>query len=164
MPALNTPQFSWVRSRLLRKAQPVPPIFQPEVAADAIVWVAEHDRSELWVGWPTVKAILADKIAPRLADRYLARNGYEAQQTNGLRPPDRPDNLWEPPPGDPGAHGDFDDRARDRSWQLWATKNRRWIALGALAALAGAFAGWRRAVGGALDPAEDAMNRVPTKR
>jgi NAD(P)-dependent dehydrogenase (short-subunit alcohol dehydrogenase family) len=133
MPALNTPQFSWVRSRLLRKAQPVPPIFQPEVAADAIVWAAEHDRPELWVGWPTVKAILVDKIAPRLADRYLARKGYEAQQTNGLRSPDRPDNLWEPVPGDPGAHGDFDDRARDTSWQLRATKNRGWLALAALA-------------------------------
>src|SRR6266704_132303 len=82
MPALNTPQFSWVKSRLPRKPQPVPPIFQPEVAAEAIFWAAHHDRPEVYVGWPTVEAIVGNKVAPRLADHYLARTGYDSQQTN----------------------------------------------------------------------------------
>lgn len=129
MPALNTPQFSWVRSRLARKPQPVPPIFQPELAAEAIMWAADHDRPELYVGWPTVKAIVGNKIAPRLADWYLARTGYEAQQTDIPASPDRPDNLYQPLPGDHGAHGEFDARSRCMSWQFWLTKNRRWVGM-----------------------------------
>lgn len=129
MPALNTPQFSWVRSRLARKPQPVPPIFQPELAAEAIMWSADHDRPELYVGWPTVKAIVGNKIAPRLADWYLARTGYEAQQTDIPASPDRPDNLYQPLPGDHGAHGEFDARSRCMSWQFWLTKNRRWVGM-----------------------------------
>ena len=129
LPALNTPQFSWVKSRLPRKPQPVPPIFQPEVAARAIVWAAHHDRREVFVGWPTVKAIVGDKIVPGYADRYLARHGYDSQQYDGLADPHRADNLWEPLPGDHGAHGQFDDRATDRSPQLWATTHRRALAL-----------------------------------
>ena len=81
LPALNTPQFRWVKSRLPRKAQPVPPIYQPEVAAEAIHWAARHRRRELWVGAPTVQAILANRVAPGLLDHYLAATGYDAQQT-----------------------------------------------------------------------------------
>ncbi|HEY7322870.1 MAG TPA: SDR family oxidoreductase [Candidatus Binatia bacterium] len=132
MPALNTPQFSWVKSRLPRKPQPVPPIFQPEVAAKAIYWAAHHDRPEVYVGWPTVKAIIGNKIAPRLADRYLAHNGYQSQQTNIPEDSTRPDNLWHPVRGDYGAHGDFDSRARTKSRQLWLTMNRSLLAIAAL--------------------------------
>ena len=115
LPALNTPQFDWVKSRLPRRAQPVPPIFQPEVAARAIVWAAHQRRREVWVGGPTVRAILADRLAPGYADRRLARAGYDAQQTDEPADPARPHNLWRPLAGDHGAHGRFDDRARDWS-------------------------------------------------
>src|SRR5215212_9552601 len=97
MPALNTPQFGWVRSRLPRKPQPVPPIFQPEVAAEAIVWAAHHGRDELWVGWPAVKAIVGNMVMPRVLDRYLARSGYDSQQTGELAEHEnRRDNVFEP--------------------------------------------------------------------
>ena len=129
LPAMNTPQFSWVKSRLPRKPQPVPPIYQPEIGADAVYFAAHHDRREMYVGYPTVEAIIGDKIAPGFADRYLARNGYDAQQTDELVEPDRRDNLWEPVPGDPGAHGTFDDRASTSSPQLWFSKNRNWLTL-----------------------------------
>ena len=142
MPALNTPQFGWVKSRLPRKAQPVPPIFQPEVAAEAIVWASRHDRRELAVGWPTVEAVVGNKLAPGWLDAYLARTGYDGQMTGEPEEPGRPDNLWEPVDGDRdhGAHGAFDDRSTDRSWQLWADMNRGWLALagGGLAVLAAA--------------------------
>lgn len=124
MPALNTPQFSWVKSRLPNQAQPVPPIFQPEVAAEAIVFAATHKRREMYVGWPTVKAIVGDKIAPAVADRYLARNGFRAQQTDQPANHTRPNNLMAPVPGDAGARGTFDDRAKSFSTQLWANRNR----------------------------------------
>jgi hypothetical protein len=141
MPALNTPQFDWVRSRLPGRPQPVPPIFQPEVAAEAILWAAHHDRDEMWVGWPAVKAIVGNKVMPRVLDRYLARTGYDAQQTDEPADPDRKDNLWEPVDDaeDYGAHGDFDDRAHNDSRQLWATKNRNRLVL-AGTALAAALA------------------------
>jgi NAD(P)-dependent dehydrogenase (short-subunit alcohol dehydrogenase family) len=134
LPALNTPQFSWGRTKMPREPQPVPPIFQPEVAADAIVWASRHPRRQLYVGWPTVEAIVGNKIAPGLADRYLARTGYDSQQIDEPVPPDRPDNLFEPVPGDFAAHGRFDGRAKPRSFQLWMTKHRRWLFAGALAA------------------------------
>jgi NAD(P)-dependent dehydrogenase (short-subunit alcohol dehydrogenase family) len=138
MPALNTPQFGWVRSRLPRKAQPVPPIFQPEVAAEAIYWAAHHGRDELWVSLSAVKAIVGNRIIPRALDRYLAQTGYEAQQTDELADPDREDNLYEPVPVDAGAHGAFDDRSLDRSYQWWANTHRRWLLAGAtVAGLAG---------------------------
>jgi NAD(P)-dependent dehydrogenase (short-subunit alcohol dehydrogenase family) len=140
LPALNTPQFGWVKSRLARKAQPVPPIFQPEVAAEAIYWAAHHDRRELWVGWPTVQAIAGNRIVPWLGDRYLASMGYDAQQTDMPEDPSRPDNLWQPVPGDHGAHGAFDQRARDWSAQLWTTTHR--AAVFAAAAGAGALVGF----------------------
>lgn len=127
MPALNTPQFDWVKSRLDHKGQPVPPIFQPEVAARAIVWATDHERRELYVGWPTVKAIMGNKLAPALVDRVLARTGYKSQQTDESADPERPNNLWRPVAGDFGAHGRFDRRASDRSLQLWATTRREWL-------------------------------------
>ena len=140
MPALNTPQFGWVRSRLPRRPQPVPPIFQPEVAAEAIVWAAQHRRNELWVGWPAVKAIWGNKLIPRELDYYLARAGYDSQQTDEPVDQDRKDNLWEPLPGDHGAHGSFDNRAHRRSYQWWANTHRGGLALAgtALAMLTGA--------------------------
>ena len=136
LPALNTPQFSWVKSRLPRKPQPVPPIFQPEVAAEAIYWTAHHDRAEVILGWPAAKAIIGNKIAPRVADWYLAQNGYRAQQTDEPVAPCRADNLWEPLPGDHGARGDFSDRARSYSIHWWLNKHRGWLTLGGAAAVA----------------------------
>jgi NAD(P)-dependent dehydrogenase (short-subunit alcohol dehydrogenase family) len=143
MPALNTPQFSWVKSRLPRQPQPVPPIFQPEMAARAIVYAADHHPRELWVGGPTVKAIVGNMIVPGLADLYLGRTGYDAQQTGEPADPNRRDNLWEPLPGDHGAHGSFDQHAMPRSKELWTRMNWPWLLLGAAGILAGAFAGAR---------------------
>ena len=128
MPAFNTPQFGWVKSRLPRKAQPVPPIFQPEVAAEAVYFAAHKPRREFYVGMPSVEAIVANKIAPGLLDRYLARTGYDSQQYDGPEDPTRPNNLWQPVPGDHGAHGAFDARATDWSPQLWTSEHRGWIA------------------------------------
>ncbi|MBW3552220.1 MAG: SDR family oxidoreductase [Gemmatimonadetes bacterium] len=140
MPALNTPQFEWVRSRLPNRAQPVPPIFQPEVAAEAIHWAAHNQRTTVYVGMPTVKTVLGERIAPWFLDHYLARNGFDAQQTDEPADADRPDNLFDPVPGEFAAHGRFDHRARDSSGQLWATRNRRWLALaGGAAAVAAGF-------------------------
>ena len=134
LPALNTPQFNWVRSKLPKKAQPVPPIYQPEVAADAIVWAAHNDRREVYVGYPSVQAIVGNKMAPGLGDWYLARTGYDSQQRDEPEE-DRPDNLWEPVPGDHGAHGVFDDRAHAHSPQLWASQHKSWLATASLAAI-----------------------------
>lgn len=125
--AMNTPQFGWVKSRLPRKAQPVAPIYEPEVAAAAIHWAAHHRRRELWVGGPTVQAITSNRIAPGVLDRYLAATGYDSQQTDQPEDPTRPDNLWSPVPGDHGAHGTFDARATYDSPQLW-TATHRWVA------------------------------------
>jgi short-subunit dehydrogenase len=133
LPALNTPQFEWVLSRLPNRPQPVPPIYQPEVAARAVVWAADHPRRELWVGASTSLTIRADKLAPGLLDRYLRRTGVDSQQTDEPADPDRPANLWEPVPGDHGARGRFDDRARRRSLQLWATTHRGLVGVGAAA-------------------------------
>ncbi len=129
MPAMNTPQFRWEKSRLSHEAQPVPPIFQPEIAADAILHAVDHDRREIYVGWPTVKAIVGNKLVPGYADHYLARNGYEAQQTEEPLDPSRPYNLWEPVPGDAGAHGVFDDRSKSFSSQLWLDEHRTLLAV-----------------------------------
>ena len=119
MPALNTPQFSWVKSRLPNQPQPVPPIFQPEVAARAIVYAAENHPRELWVGGPTVKAIVGQMFIPGILDHYLGKTGYRAQQTDEPVARNRRDNLWDPVAGDHGAHGSFDSRARDTSAELW---------------------------------------------
>jgi NAD(P)-dependent dehydrogenase (short-subunit alcohol dehydrogenase family) len=147
MPALNTPQFGWVKSRLSRKAQPVPPIFQPEVAAEAIVYASHHRRREIYVGMPTVEAIIGNKFFPGLLDHYLARTGYDSQQYDGAEDRHRADNLWEPVDAneDRGAHGDFDARAHDVSPQLWTNTHRSWFLIGGLLLL-GAIAPllWRR--------------------
>jgi short-subunit dehydrogenase len=132
MPALNTPQFGWVKSRLPSKAQPVPPMLQPEVAAEAIVWAAHHPRREWYVGMPTVTAIVGNKLAPGVGDWYLARSGYASQQTGEPADPNRPNNLWTPVPGDHGAHGTFDAQSKPYSIQLWATMHRGWLAVAGL--------------------------------
>ena len=125
LPGLNTPQFGQVRTTLRRHPQPVPPIWQPEVAADAIVFAAEHPRRELWVGHNTVALIAANALAPWVGDRYLARTNIEAQQTDIPIDPARPDHLHAPLPGDRGAHGRFDERAKPRSLQLALTRRKR---------------------------------------
>jgi NAD(P)-dependent dehydrogenase (short-subunit alcohol dehydrogenase family) len=131
LPAVNTPQFSWVKSRLPHKAQPVPPIYQPEVIAEAVTWVVDHYRRQLFVGASTVKAIQGNKIVPSLGDHYLARTGYQSQQTSQPEDPKRPDNLWKPVDEDRdyGAHGAFDNKARDKSLQLLADTHRGLLAL-----------------------------------
>jgi NADP-dependent 3-hydroxy acid dehydrogenase YdfG len=138
LPALNTTQFGLVRTRMPRRPRPVAPVYQPEVAAGAIVWASEHPRRrELWVGGSTVATIVGSQLAPWLADRYLARTGYDAQQTD--EPVDEcrreTDYLEAPVPGDHGAHGPFEDEAHARSLQLWLAEHR-----GAVTAVAGAGA------------------------
>jgi hypothetical protein len=128
--AFNTPQFDWARSRLPRSLQPVPPIFQPELAARAIVFAARSRRREVWVGWP---AILSTRIAPGLGDRLAARDAWDEQETDESAPT-RPDNLFETVPGHFGAHGRFDDRAKSRMVALWMVENR-YLVLVLLAAL-----------------------------
>jgi hypothetical protein len=118
MPAMNTPQFGWVKSRLKNRAQPVPPIYQPEVGASAVVYLSHHPRRELNVGYPTWIAVLAERFAPGFADHYLARYGFKSQQTHEPEDPSRADNLWTPVPGDHGAHGRFDQRARSSCLEL----------------------------------------------
>jgi len=147
LPAMNTPQFDWVKSRMPRKPQPVPPIYAPEIAADAIVWAAGQRRREISVGGVTAAVIWGNKFASGLGDRYLARTGYDSQQTDEPADPHRPDNLWQPLPGDHGAHGRFGDRATRRSPQTWINERLpalAMIAVGGAALLWGAR-GWRTA-------------------
>lgn len=132
MPAVNTPQFSWVLSRLPKHPQPVPPIYQPEVAAQGVMFAVDHpERREYWVGMSTVITIVANKFVAPILDRYLARTGYESQQTPEKVPADRPNNLWEARDGvtghDHGAHGIFDDRAHPRAPQLWFSHHARLV-------------------------------------
>jgi short-subunit dehydrogenase len=139
LPAVNTPQFDWCRSKLPKHPQPVPPIYQPEVPAKAVHYAAHHRRREVYCGSSTVAVILGSKLLPGLADRYLARTGVASQQIQDMPVhPERPDNLFEPVPGKAATHGMFDARARGRSYQTWATTHR-WAVLGAasLAAVAG---------------------------
>jgi short-subunit dehydrogenase len=147
LPAVNTPQFSWCRSKLPAHPQPVAPIFQPEVAGEAVHWAAHHRRREVTVGGSALKAIVGNTLAPRAADWYLARTGYASQQITDMPvDPDRPDNLFHPVPNLAATHGMFDDRAHPRSYQLWATTHRALIT-GALAgggALAAVLALGRR--------------------
>jgi NAD(P)-dependent dehydrogenase (short-subunit alcohol dehydrogenase family) len=135
LPAVNTPQFRWLRSRMPRKAQPFGTIFEPEVAAQAIVWAAEHPRRELNVGWGTTEAIIANAFAPGLLDHYLGRIGYDRQQGGEPEDPGRADNLFAPVPGDAGAHGVFSDRATGVSPHLLAETHRG--AIGAAVAVIG---------------------------
>jgi NAD(P)-dependent dehydrogenase (short-subunit alcohol dehydrogenase family) len=141
MPAVNTPQFSWVLSRLPHQAQPVPPIYQPEVAARGVLYAADHpQRREYWVGASTMATLVANAVAPGLLDRYLGRTGYSSQQTDEPKDPAQPENLWEPADGpeghDFGSHGRFDDRAKGSSTQLWLSQHHGVVAAG-LAAMAG---------------------------
>jgi hypothetical protein len=153
MPAVNTPQFSWVKSRLPRHAQPVPPIYQPELAARAVMYASDHPRRrEYWVASSTVGTLAANAIAPGLLDRYLAKTGFSSQQTGEKRDPDAPTNLWQPADRadahDYGAHGEFDDKSHDTDPQLWASHHHGVLAAGGAAlAVAGAAAVrrvWRR--------------------
>ncbi|HVS66498.1 MAG TPA: SDR family oxidoreductase [Thermoanaerobaculia bacterium] len=139
LPALDTPQFSWCKTTLSNHPQPVPPIFEPEVAAEGVHFAAGRRRREVWVGGPTVWTILGNRLAPWFADRYLARNGYRSQQTDQPILPDRPDNLHRPLPGDHGARGIFSACAHDRSLQLRLTKRRGWL-LGGIALAGGMLA------------------------
>ncbi|MBD0418473.1 SDR family oxidoreductase [Streptomyces sp. TRM S81-3] len=139
MPGLNTPQFGWVLSRLPRHPRPVAPVYQPEVAAEGVLHAADHPRRrEYWVGGSTVATLLAQKAAPALLDRYLARTGYDSQQTDAPADPSRLVNLWQPVDdaagADHGAHGLFDDEAHPRSLQFWLSRHRLPLALGAAAA------------------------------
>jgi NAD(P)-dependent dehydrogenase (short-subunit alcohol dehydrogenase family) len=133
LPAVNTPQFDVVRSRLPRHPKPVPPIFQPEVIARAALHAALHPTREIWVGWSAAKAILGQKFVGGLLDRYLGRIGYDAQQDERPVPPDRPDNLMAPLAGDRGAHGDFDAESRPGSAELWLRLHRGKLSLAAAA-------------------------------
>lgn len=137
LPALNTTQFGFVKSRLPNKPRPMGMIFEPEVAAEAIYFAAQRDRRELFVGSPTVKAIIGNKFVPEYADYVLSRNGFEGQQTNEPEDPNRLHNLWEPIPGDHGAHGPFHAEAHTFSPQLWATMHRGWVAAASVVFAAG---------------------------
>ena len=134
MPALNTPQFDWCRARVPRRPQPVPPIFEPEVAARAIVFASKHRRREIFVGASTVAAIWGNRLAAPVLDRYLARSAYRAQLAREPIEPGRRDNLWESVPGDRGAHGRFADRSSARSRELWFTTHRSALLLAGAAA------------------------------
>jgi NAD(P)-dependent dehydrogenase (short-subunit alcohol dehydrogenase family) len=123
MPAMNTPQFGWVKSRLKNKAQPVPPIFQPEVGAEAVVWASTRNRREVYVGLPTIEAMWGNKFIPGYLDRMLGKSGYQSQQTGEPEDPDRPFNLWQPVDGNQGAHGSFDDKSKNKSPALWVVEH-----------------------------------------
>jgi NAD(P)-dependent dehydrogenase (short-subunit alcohol dehydrogenase family) len=145
LPGVNTPQFEHCRDKFDTRTIPVPPFYQPEVAADAVHWAAHHRRREIYVGIPTVYTVWGQKFAPWLAERYLARTAVSSQLTDTPKRPDRQDNLFESPPGDPGAHGPYDDQAHARSVQLWATKHRRGLLAGLGAAAAAAATATARA-------------------
>ena len=144
MPALNTTQFGWVKSRLPRKPQPVPPIYEPEVAAEAIYFAAHSRRRQIFVGASTVVAIEGNKVLPGTGDKYLGATGYNSQMTRQPADPDQPNNLWNPLPGDHGAHGTFSKRAHKRSLQLWATMHRPWVLLAGAGLFSAAIVGLAR--------------------
>jgi short chain dehydrogenase len=136
MPALNTPQFSWCKSNMRRKAQPVPPIFQPEVGAEAVYWAAHQRHREVFVGWPTARAIWGQRFLPGLLDHLAARMAWDGQMSDGAQDPNRPVDLYQPVPGHQGAHGAFDGQALSSSWEMRLTMQASW-----LATAASAFAG-----------------------
>jgi NAD(P)-dependent dehydrogenase (short-subunit alcohol dehydrogenase family) len=144
LPGLNTPQFEHCRSKMPKLPQPMPPFYEPEVAADAVHWAAHHRRREVWVGGPTLKTIIGEKVLPGLVERVLAKRAFKGQQTDVPVDRDRPDNLFEPVPGDPGARGPFSDRARTRSVQLQAGKVRGVLGAAALIGVTGVVAGLLR--------------------
>ena len=135
LPAMNTTQFGWVLSKLPNKAQPMGKVYQPEVAARAIVFAAQHNRREVLVGFPTYKAIVGNKIAPWYADWVLSRQGYSGQQTETPADPDRKDNLWEPVGEDRGAYGTFESVAARTSFTLWISMHRAWVRLAVIMAI-----------------------------
>lgn len=139
LPAVNTPQFDWARNRTGRRARPVAPIYQPEVPARAIYFGAFHPRRQIWVAFPTVKAILANRVMPGLLDRFLAKAGYRGQLTEEPSDPAAPGNLFEPVPGAFGAHGRFDQEARRASWEMLTSRHRAlaWAAALTLGTLLG---------------------------
>jgi short-subunit dehydrogenase len=137
MPALNTPQFTWCKSTMPRKPQPVPPIFQPEVGARAVYWAAHQHHREVFVGWSTARAIWANRLMPGVLDHVAARMGWDGQMYDGSRDPDQQVDLYEPVPGHQGAHGAFDDRARTQSWEMELTMRLSWLGTGAAT-----FANW----------------------
>jgi short-subunit dehydrogenase len=134
MPALNTTQFVWTKNKMPHKARPTGTIFQPEVAADAILFAAENNRREIMVGYTTVEATLGEKVIPGLLDHYLSDAAWKGAMLPEKADPEKPNNFWQPVPGDHGAHGPFDGKARSFSAQLWATKNRMALAAGGLLA------------------------------
>jgi short-subunit dehydrogenase len=149
LPAVNTPQFSWVRSKLGRHPQPVPPIYQPELVASAIVYAADHpQRREYWVGSTTTATLIANAVAPGLLDRYLARTGFKSQQTDGPPPPDGAGNLRSPLDDEDGrdytAHGEFDEQAHSFDPQTWASRHHGLVAAGAGAMAGAALGAWRQ--------------------
>ena len=145
LPAVNTPQFTWGRNKLPQKAQPVPPIYQPEVIAEAIYWAAHHRKRQLYIGGSTLAVIMGNKVVPGLGDWYLGKTGYESQMRPEARDPDQPNNLFSPvdTTHDYGAHGAFDDQAIDRSYEVWVAEHKGIVA-GALAGVGGL------AIGGGL--------------
>jgi short-subunit dehydrogenase len=124
LPAINTPQFDWSLNKMGRRAKPVAPIYEPEVPARAIFFAATHKRRDVWLGFSTIKAILANRIAPGLIDRYLAKAGYSGQLTEQATAPNAPANLFEPVKGDYGSHGRFDEESRDVCWQMFTDRHR----------------------------------------
>ncbi len=142
MPALNTTQFTWTKNKMPHKARPTGTIFQPEVAAEAILFAAEHDRREIMVGYTTVEATLGEKVIPGMLDHYLSKAAWEGSMLPEPADPNQPDNFWEPLPGDHGSHGQFDALAKDFSIELWATEHRGAL-LGGLV-LAGVATAWLR--------------------
>lgn len=134
MPAMNTTQFGFVKSYLPNKPKPMGAIYQPEAAADAVLYAARHDEREVFYGYSTYKTILGNKVVPGYLDKYLGKTGYEGQQTKEAKDPDRQNNLWESIPGDHGAHGPFTKHAKHSSPILFAKKNK-WVIAAGLGAL-----------------------------
>jgi hypothetical protein len=143
LPGVNTPQFEHGRSKMPMVPQPMPPYYEPEVAANAVHWAAHNRRRELYVGMPTVKTIVGNKLAPWLVERVLARVAVKGQQSDKPADPNRPDNLFASPPGDPGAHGPYDAKARRSSVQVQLSKRRGILVAGLASAAAGALAAYR---------------------
>jgi len=156
MPALNTPQFSWCKSNMRRKAQPVPPIFQPEVGAEAVYWAAHQRHREVFVGWPTARAIWGQRFLPGVLDHLAARLAWDGQLYDGARDAAAPIDLYQPVPGHQGAHGAFDDRAQSSSWEIQATMQASWLAT----AISGAVGLLVRALGAGPTAAASPNGRV----
>jgi len=148
LPGVNTTQFAWTKNRMPHKPRPTGTIYQPEVAAEAIVWTIDHDRRQVMVGYPTVEAVVGEKVIPGLLDHYLAHAAWDGAQLPEPADPNHRDNFWEPLPGDHGAHGPFDDQAHWHSPQLWATQHRGLLAtLASVGVGAAAYAVYRAATG-----------------